>query len=160
MRKSVEIKVIREEDVRPTAELIAALRQEFVEGADPWVGHKLAVALLRSGDPKAAIDVLVQVTDQLPNEWLPAWSLGSAYLADQRYPEAASAFRTALLTDDCPHIRLNLGIVLNNMGERREARQQWQHAARLVAAQIPWYMRWVPGGAYLSARWLLLRYRG
>jgi len=90
------------------------------------------LALLRSGDNKAAILELEKAQKQDPDKPHTWFNLGIAYKREGRYPEAIREFeRMAQLDPGEPVSHYNLGLLYNLTDRAPEALQQFEIAAKL-----------------------------
>ena len=95
----------RRDDAARACEAVLARQPDHVDAL-----HLLGVVRTESGDPIGAYDPLLRAAGLAPDNARVHYHLGNAYLALQRFVEAAASFRRALACDpDLLDARNNLG---------------------------------------------------
>lgn len=128
----------RPDDIAVRAEA-ARIAEERGTGAQSL--HARGVALLLSGDPVLAIDLLSSATRANPRS-APAWcDLAAAYIAIGGRSELAKALDTAdravVLAPEMAEAHFNRGLALQNLGRRTEAVDAYR-AALLLDGRSQW----------------------
>jgi tetratricopeptide (TPR) repeat protein len=91
--------------------------------------YDAAIAALKAGEAKQAMELLIQVSRQAPEKPYVFTNLGLAYLQLQEYEPSESAFRQALEYDDDDAVAYNhLGILQRQQGLFSDARRSYQRA--------------------------------
>lgn len=91
--------------------------------------YEAAIAALKKGDAKQAIELLTQVSQEAPEKPFVFTNLGLAHLQLNDSEQAEAAFRQALETDDRDAVAYNhLGILQRQQGLFSDARKSYQRA--------------------------------
>lgn len=110
-----------------------AMIEDAAEAAEP-VDHRqqdyeAAIAALKKGDAKQAIELLTQVSREAPEKPFVFTNLGLAHLQLNDSEQAEAAFRQALEYDDRDAVAHNhLGILQRQQGLFSDARKSYQRA--------------------------------
>jgi Flp pilus assembly protein TadD len=97
--------------------------------SDIRADYTYALQLLAEGHTEAGIELLVEVTEKLPDATAPFVDLGIAYGQSGNHERAVEAFQSALAaTPDHPVAHNELGIAYRRLGRFAEARTSYEQA--------------------------------
>jgi len=91
--------------------------------------YRYALQLLADGQTESGIELLVDVTDRIPDATAPFVDLGIAYGQSGDHEQAVQAFQSALAaTPDHPVAHNELGIAYRRLGQFSDARASYEQA--------------------------------
>lgn len=123
---------------RDAVDLCASLNREFPAFAPGW--HTASHVAIRIGRPQTAVEAIDRALQLEPDK--PAWLLqkASCLIRLNQFDDAAKLADVLLETDlETPYQRSSLGLLLTELGRRRDAVAQYARAAELQPEESKHY---------------------